>query len=358
MANSSNGVNANPANSSSELIYLPALDSLRGLAVIAVLLGHLDYFFFGEGFDLFPGGFFVLSGFLITRNLLHEHFQTGSLNLTRFYLHRALRLLPALALLLFLLFPTLWLLKIAPAPTLVEGALAIAFYYFNWYVYFTLENIPGAGHLWSLSVEEQFYLLWPGLLLLMAPLVSGRRWFWPVICVTAVLLAGAVRASGWCAGDSWLHLYLRTDLRADALMLGALVAFGEPRLRTLRVPVLVRFALLGVFPIAMLTLDNEASWMYLGGFTLLAIYGALLVFLGSGGHLRRGIPVLNHIGRISYGLYLCHMPIVLACVSPLAKQLMPSDVIRMLVALLLSLAVAALSYHYFERPFLALKKSS
>lgn len=341
--------------------YIPALDTLRGLAVLAVLLGHADYFFFGEGFDWFVGGFigvdlfFVLSGFLITRNLIAEASDTGTLALGRFWARRALRLLPALAVLLLVLIPVLVVTDQTTEHFLV-GVLALVFYVFNWFILLTLENIPGTGHLWSLSVEEQFYLLWPLALALGLPISLRSRHHWLLACLASAAAVGVLRARGWWDNESWMLLYLRTDLRADALLLGASLAFVGVAPGRGRPPRVIALGLVGGFAAGVLVLDAEAGYMYLGGFSALALLCTGLVAAAVAGGLGGGQRTFNTLGRMSYGIYLYHMPIVMALASETAARWLGPELLRLGLALGLSVVAAGVSYHYVESPLLRLKQ--
>ena len=326
--------------------------------MFAVVAGHLDYFFFGTGIELFSGGFigvdlfFVISGFLITRNLLADVSRYGRLRLQRFYWHRFLRLFPVLALFLLLLVPESFFGHLSAPDVLLTAVLSLLFYVYNWFVFFTLENVPGTGHLWSLSVEEQFYLVWPVALLLLG---TRYRLRWLVGCAAVVGVVGLLRWAGWEQGSSWLQLYLRTDLRLDTLMGGAALAFlGQAGASSHR----VRKALLitiGFFLLAVFTLDNEAPYMYRGGYTLIGLLSTLLVFLTVAGGMGSGWWPLERLARISYGVYVYHMPIVMLCAGPVLGSWLPSETLRLGLAIVLTLTVAQLSYRVMERRFLALK---
>ena len=230
--------------------------------------------------------------------------------------------------------------------------LSLLFYVYNWFVFFTLENVPGTGHLWSLSVEEQFYLVWPVALLLLG---TRYRLRWLVGCAAVVGVVGLLRWAGWEQGSSWLQRYLRTDLRLDTLMGGAALAFlGQAGASSHR----VRKALLitiGFFLLAVFTLDNEAPYMYRGGYTLIGLLSTLLVFLTVAGGMGSGWWPLERLARISYGVYVYHMPIVMLCAGPVLGSWLPSETLRLGLAIVLTLTVAQLSYSVMERRFLALK---
>ncbi|MBX5464626.1 MAG: acyltransferase, partial [Clostridia bacterium] len=213
--------------------YIPGLDGLRALAVIAVVAYHL-------GLPQAAGGllgvdvFFVISGYLITDQLVAEYRRSGRIHLGQFWLRRARRLLPALY--FMLLAVAAWLALFDPARLAsLRGDLLAAFLYVSnwWFIfhkvsYFARFGPPSPlGHLWSLAVEEQFYLLWP--LLLLAGLRLFRR---PRRLLPPVLLLGALSALAMALlfqpGGDPTRVYDGTDTRAFALLLGAALALLGP----------------------------------------------------------------------------------------------------------------------------------
>ena len=172
--------------------YVPALDGIRGIAIICVMIMH-------SGFKLFKGGFigvdifFVLSGFLITYLLVREYDRHDEqVNLKAFYARRALRLGPAL--ILMLIGNSLWgIFFFTPAESMsnLEDALIALFYMANWARAFEIHAPRFLGHTWSLSIEEQFYILWPMIFLLLMRCIRSRA------LVAAVVLAGAIAAASW-----------------------------------------------------------------------------------------------------------------------------------------------------------------
>jgi peptidoglycan/LPS O-acetylase OafA/YrhL len=229
--------------------YLPGLDGLRALAVLAVLAYHL-------GLGWAPGGllgvgvFFTLSGYLITDLLLGQFARTGSLQLLDFWFRRARRLLPALFVMLAVVIAWVALLH-RPQLAGLRGAVAsAAAYVSNWYLigqhtsYFARFGPPSPlGHLWSLAVEEQFYLVWPWLLMLGLAVVRPRRGTGSRaaagtgaagrygLAVVTLALAGASAAAMtmlYHPGYDPTRVYDGTDTRAFALLIGAALAFAWP----------------------------------------------------------------------------------------------------------------------------------
>jgi peptidoglycan/LPS O-acetylase OafA/YrhL len=330
--------------------YRPALDGLRCCAVLAVLMLHSWH-------GLLPGGwvgvdlFFVLSGFLITTILLTEHLTTGAISLYRFYARRVLRLLPAVAVLIPFCICAALFLQPSLLPGTLHEALASSAYVSNW-----LNPSDPHGllaHMWSLAVEEQFYLIWPVLLCAGLRLV-GPRWTLRIVLIgIAVLVTG--RAASWTTlGPA---VYFRTDTRADALLVGVALslAYALDMRPSRRVALLWggvgATVLLGMALRYDINVLGERE-LALGGFTVVALAaGGVLVAA-----LELSLPPLSWrpvvgVGRISYGLYLWHYPIATLVHARLAGDASPFAVI-----VVLSFIAAMLSHRYVERPFLRLKR--
>ncbi|HEX2282736.1 MAG TPA: acyltransferase, partial [Thermomicrobiales bacterium] len=306
--------------------YRPALDGLRGIAVLLVIVQHTKLTPFDRlgvaGVTLF----FVLSGFLITTLLLEEQRRTGAINLAAFYWRRARRLLPALG--VFLL-----------AMALVGGASVVipaALYYANWH--FTWAEYPEPlVHLWTLSVEEQFYLVWPIALL---GLVAIPRRF--AVGVLVALIAGmtASRIAFELAAATHETVFYATQHRADSILAGCVLAFGFERRAWVPSPVLVIVAV-GLLALA----GTMAHDVFVSLFGLpLATAGAVVVTaLGAtrGARLLAWRPLV-YLGTISYGLYLWHYPIIWPAIG--GSWIVP--------AVVAAVGVAAVSYRFIERPIL------
>ncbi|MFW9929612.1 MAG: acyltransferase family protein, partial [Candidatus Thorarchaeota archaeon] len=167
--------------------YVPQLDGMRGIAVLAVIAFH-------AGISFMPGGFigvdifFVLSGFLITSLLIREYDKYKDINFKHFYIRRALRLLPALILLL-ILFSVLsvFFLQWTQAKSNLEDALIVLFYVANWARAFHIHGAGWLGHAWSLSIEEQFYILWPITLIFLLKRIHSRRNIFYLVLIFAGL---------------------------------------------------------------------------------------------------------------------------------------------------------------------------
>jgi peptidoglycan/LPS O-acetylase OafA/YrhL len=339
--------------------HRPALDGLRGAAVLLVIAFHV----FGLAL---PGGFvgvdlfLVLSGFLITTLLLREREATGRISLARFYGRRALRLMPAVLLLLaacagfVLLFPGSPL-----SEPFTRGIATTVEYASNWYA--PHADLGYLRHTWSLSLEEQFYLLWP--LLLMVALAVGGRGAALVACIAGIGASIEVRVLlELHGGVPWDRLYMGLDTRADTLLIGCGLALLMDLGLLARLPrrALVLSGTAGALGLGLVSL-LLSNWSDLNtvGYTGVAVCSAALLaavvthpsaLLGRLFALR---PLVS-AGRISYGLYLWHYPMlgVLTVSLPLGSIPRP---LLFVVVLGAAWAIAGLSYTFVERPCLAIK---
>jgi peptidoglycan/LPS O-acetylase OafA/YrhL len=341
--------------------YRPAFDGLRALAVFLVFCDHAGTRLRGAfvGVDIF----FVLSGFLITSLLLEEWSITGRIALGAFYGRRVRRLLPALVLALILVGV---LYKVKPSVddgwSFAPTSLAVIFYAGNWVAAVVGANTLGAlKHTWSLGIEEQFYLLWPLVLIL------GLRRRWRPRRLLAVV-AGAAVLSAVLRGVVFLgHLgpdgtaaYLRSDTHADGLALGCLVAVAASTDRGRRIlkrltgsvlVVLAAGAFIGVAALAMRWTDRST---YLGGLAGVNIAAAIIVshlLLADRSPVREVLALRPFVwfGKRSYGFYLFHLPILLALAAPTVTLAYWPWFVLCFAA---SLGAAALSYTFVESYFL------
>lgn len=309
-----------------------------------------------------PGGFlgvdifFALSGYLITRLLLNEHAAHGRIDLWRFYVRRSWRLAPALCLMLlvYVLLELAWH-GMAQWKTLGLDVLLAVTYVINW-TRATGWHLPAdLGHTWSLAVEEQFYLVWPLLLIGVLRLVGshGLR----LVLVGAMALASLLwRLYLQDQGVPVDRLYNGTDVRAETLLWGAMLALLRVNATAQQRRTGTDQILEWLIPLVMLSLWFSAqwtnAWLYSVGISAVSGMSVLLIF---GLHGRRwkimsgflAATWLVYLGRISYGIYLWHFPIL--------RWLMESPMNaweRLLCTLALSLAVASISYRYMEKPLL------
>ena len=330
---------------------IPQLDGLRAIAVLLVFLVHTFP-------NRVPGAhigvdiFFVLSGYLITTILVREGRQTGDISLKSFYWRRGLRLMPALALLLLVymaIVPFIW----GSEHFLAAGS---SLYVMNWVRAFDLGPEGFLGHTWSLGIEEQFYLIWP--LILMATLRFDRI-FLKILLVGLIVLIVAWRFFLWKNGATTYRIYNGFDTRADALLIGCLLAvIGKAfssRLARLW-PVATALIVAEVF-----SLSPASEALPAGLFTLTALASASFISALSSEEenlLQRALRCrpLVALGEISYGFYLWHFVFIQALYN--MDFINHLHFIRPTVAAIafpLTLIVAWLSFRYVERPMLNLQ---
>ena len=351
----------------SRTTYLPGLDGVRAVAVIAVLgyhfgVPHMDGGLLGVSI------FFTLSGFLITGILITAWQRTGRIPFGRFYLGRARRLLPALAVVLLTVLAVTALVERDQLGQRWRETVAAAFYVSNWFTirtgtsYFDLFAGPSPlEHLWSLAVEEQFYLVWPVLLLVLLRVTGGRK---PRVALLAAGLAAvsflllAVLAH---PGIDNTRAYEGTDTRVGELLVGAALALVyRPARITFTPPPAVRAgvdvaglaALLGIAWMVTSTSTFSVS-LYRGGLLLLALLSALLLvavsYPGSLSGRLLGSPVPRWLGERSYGIYLWHLPVV--AFTPHHEPGAPGDWFwPATLDLTLTLLLASLSWTLIEDP--------
>lgn len=271
--------------------YRPELDGLRAMAVVMVVLFHADGPVTGGfvGVDLF----FVLSAYLITSLLASEWRQAGSIDIKRFYWRRFLRLMPALLLLLatyMLVAPVIWPGHDHARDVVLTGL------YLSDYSYAFAQLPFYLRHTWSLSVEEHFYLLGP---LLLIPLLKARK---PL----ALLLVAYLLATVWrLSFDDWVSYYYRFDTRSSGLILGAALALAAPKVSK----PLFWCAVLALVAVALTARITESKF----SITLAELASAVLILGAVQGHWRwLAHPALVRTGRLSYGIYLWHYPLVFA----------------------------------------------
>lgn len=349
---------------------MPGLDGLRAIAVLAVIAYHLEFSWAGGGL-LGVGVFFTLSGYLITDLLLAAQ-QRGGIRLGGFWLGRARRLLPALFLVLAVVVG--WVVLFGPAqpPEFREAVGAAALYVANWQLvfqhvsYFARFGPPSPlGHLWSLGVEEQFYILWP--LLLMGGMrlvrertsISGAR---PRLAALTLLLAGVSALEMALLYHPSLdpsRVYYGTDTRAFELLAGATLAMVWPSAK-LRSDVTIGARRLidgaGALGLAVVLVmiwrtGQYSSFLYEGGFVVLSAASVLLLAALAHPASRIGVAMgarpLRWIGERSYGIYLWHMPII-ALTTPAGAH--GVDLARAALQVGATFVVAALSWRFVEQP--------
>jgi len=330
--------------------YMPGLDGLRAVAVLAVVISH-------TWAQALPGGwvgvdvFFVLSGFLITSILLSEHDRTGRISFRSFYVCRALRLLPALAVTLVLgVLIAYWLYPGSASDTLTE-AFAAVFYVANWLVALGGVHSGLLIHTWTLSIEEQFYWTWPVALYFLL-MVGSRR----VALAATLLVLGVVVAHRLMGVSSFSF---RTDTRADSLLMGCAVALAASAglIDLLSTKIIRGAAVLAFVTLGLVLAGIQPMSMSGVGYTVVGVAAATVVVSVALRPVRLAARALSWhpltwIGQRSYGVYLYH-PL---CLALLAPRLGTDGPAALAATLIFSTCAAAVSYHYVETPFLRLKE--
>lgn len=338
--------------------HRPALDGLRALAVLSVIAYHL-------GSTWLPGGFlgvdlfFVLSGFLITSVLLDALSRTGRIDYAAFYTRRTRRLLPAFLLLVLTLCG--WAAFVAEPSEIGDlrgAALAALFYVANWFFiatgqsYFADQLGPSPlEHTWSLSIEEQYYLVWPALLVLLVRRLPTRAL---TLCLI-VVIAGSALTMAWLYSPSDpTTAYFSTFARLHELLIGSLLALAIHK--GLRVPQRFRWTswiALGGIVLSFALMNDTTAFYYQGGSVLFSLAAAWLILgLGTGPadappiRFLTGKPLV-WIGLISYGLYLWHWPLIVL-LTPASTGLTGAPLT--LLRLGLTVSIAGASYYLLEQP--------
>ena len=348
------------------LPHLAALDGLRGVAVLTVMFFHATLYRgpYPSGGFLGVDFFFVLSGFLITALLMQEWQGSGGVALGAFYARRALRLLPALFALIAVILLVPGVFYQSARPWRAAGLAAL--HTTNWVMAFG-GNVGFLDHTWSLTIEEQFYLLWPPLLVFLLSRRVGRPVILAVVTI-GILAPTWLRLELWHGLPSVKRLYYGLDTRFDALLIGCLVALIAswdlvPRSRRARRAIQLVAALSAVIlAVCVATMEEESSLTYHGLGTLAAVACACVVLNVLYCPTRLSRLLLENrplvwVGRISYGLYLWHFPIFNGMLNPtrMAKLGITGPAL-LTVRFAVAFLVAALSFALIERPFLRLKR--
>jgi peptidoglycan/LPS O-acetylase OafA/YrhL len=346
----------------------PGLDGVRALAVLTVIGFH-------EGASGLRGGFlgvdifFVLSGFLITDLLIAGYDRTGRLNLADFWTRRARRLLPALAVMLVVVTAAAAVIEPAQEASLRLALLAAATYTSNWYLilhhvsYFAAISQAGApppfDHLWSLAIEEQFYLVWPLIVLCVIVRLDARRA--RVICaLTGAAVSALIMVIQYTPGGDPSAVYYGTDTHASALLIGAALALAWPLRRLAAIPA-AHTRRLDMAGIAGLVVLAWAVGHFSGGDPVVYPVGLLLAAVAAAGLIAAAaghgviaaltsIQPLRWIGVRSYGIYLWHWPVIALGTALAGRR--ASSPWTWLVETGVTIALASASWRFIETPIM------
>jgi peptidoglycan/LPS O-acetylase OafA/YrhL len=344
--------------------YEPSLDGIRAFSVIAVMLYHANIAWLPGGF-LGVEVFFVVSGFLITSLLIEERESTRRIDLKQFWIRRARRLLPALVVMLAATAVCVAFYATDSAPDFRRDVLPSLGYFSNWWQifavdtpYFAASSLPVLRHLWSLAVEEQWYLIWP----LLFVFVFGAKWMRPkisgallLLCSGAIMFATALR---FVQDDETRtnFLYLSTLTRSSGLLLGAAVAMLWRPWRKNSLPSWWKSSLadalavasIAVIGVLMATVRVADAQLYQGGLAITTIASAVIIAVvmrPNGLFVKKFFSqeLFVEIGRRSYGLYLWHWPIFVVAHARDSGN-------RLAVALALTVIINEFVYQYVEIP--------
>lgn len=346
--------------------YMPGLDGLRAIAVIAVIIYHLNPQTLSGGF-LGVDTFFVISGFLITSLLIHEFNETGRIDLKKFWIRRFKRLIPAVVFLLMVLVSYMLLFNLERLMAIKSDVIAALIYMSNWWFiiedvsYFEALEANPLKHLWSLAIEEQFYIIWPIILLFMLVFVKrlGRVWLITFILSLVSLIVMIVLSEPQMDNS---RVYFGTDTRAHSLLIGALLAYIFPPFR-LKAQIDrtsgavlngIGIVSLGVLIYMFTFVSASHYWIYAGGLYLIAAITTLLI--AASVHPTTffatkllGNPLFVFIGKRSYSLYLWHYPIITLSNTYFIQGQVPFYMI--IIQVVLTFVMAEVSYRFIEQPF-------
>lgn len=347
---------------------MPGIDGLRAIAVIGVMLYHLNIQWLPGGF-LGVTVFFVLSGYLITDILIDEWNRHNKINFIHFMIRRFRRLAPAFFVMMF--FVTAWVTftNHSTFEKLRADLLPSILYVTNWwyifhdYSYFDTFGLPSPlTHIWSLAIEEQFYLIWPLLIILGFTFFKKNR-FRVLAIIVGIIISACLMAFLYIPGADPSRVYYGTDTRAFSLLLGATLAFVWPSQKLSKTlprqasHVLEFAGGSGLLLIVMMFLitSQYGDFLYRGGMFLLSIFTVLTVaaLAHPASILAKWLSIkpIRWIGVRSYGIYLWHYPIIILSTPVINTE--GINIWRIIFQLVFTLVLSALSYRFVEAPIRA-----
>ena len=342
---------------------IPSLDGIRAIAVSIVILSHAG---FG---DVIPGGFgvtlfFFLSGYLITHLLMTEHLLNNKVNITGFFARRLIRILPPL----FIILTAFYILDhfLRPAVNYDSGGILSQYFFMHNYYRVLIDGLtlPGSGVLWSLAVEEHYYIVFPFLFVLFFSLTNSRRKneYLFILALGSIALTTLLwRSYLYSKGASQDRIYFSTDTRIDSILYGAIfaVVFSRKKITPDLILGKIDFIVLTLTAIAILMTfifrNDEFRWVYrfsVQGLLLFPVFYYAIFYSKSRVFSILNSNTLQIIGVLSYAMYLSH-----AILIHLAEDLLELDekAFIAIFSFFASLAVALVIYIYVERPLSSLR---
>lgn len=337
--------------------YIYGIDGLRAIAVLAVLAYHL-HLPFARGGLIGVTVFFVISGFLITRILLTELDNTGTIDLKDFWIRRIRRLVPAILTMLVVLIFVSAIFNRVLFTKACKDLLSAVFCYNNWWQIFNnVSYFENAGapspltHCWSLAIEAQFYLVYPLILIVLAKL--RKKKYIPGITALLAVVSAALMWIMFDPSSDPSRVYYGTDTRAFSLLFGAFLAILLQYEKRESVPHVLKegIGIAGLAGILCITglVDGYSSFFYRGGHVLVSFLTVLVIYAVSDAKSLLGtvlgLPPLKWIGDRSYGIYLWHYPVILLISGGKSSSWWVT-----LLEILITLILSELSYRYVETP--------
>lgn len=344
--------------------YLPGLDGIRAIAVIAIIIFHLNPKWLPGGF-LGVDTFFVISGYLIAMLLINEYEKTGTINILQFWIRRMKRLFPPVLFMILIVIQYIIFFDQSLLYQLKKDVIAAVLYISNWWYifdglsYFESFEARPLEHLWSLAIEEQFYLLFPLILILMLNKWSKKNillLFFVVSILSAILMSTLYDPAANVS-----RIYFGTDTRLQTLLLGVMCAFIWPAFKLKRdapriLVVIIDF--LGFIGLIVLMysiykLSEHSAFLFNGGFYVLGIFTLLIIMAAvhPSSIMSRllGIKPLTVIGKYSYSLYLWHYPVIVLMQKHFVQGQVPIYI--HISSVILTIVLAVFSYKLIERPY-------
>lgn len=344
--------------------YLTGLDGLRAVAVIAIIIYHLNPLWLPGGF-LGVDTFFVISGYLITSLLIHEYQSKGTIDLGAFWIRRIKRLIPAVFFLICVVI--LYTLFFEPQiiKTIKHDSIAAIFYVSNWWYIFEETSYFEAGepkplmHLWSLAIEEQFYIIWPVIFLFLLKVKKLQKYI-PYIILGVTMVSLGLMIYFMVPNMDNSRVYFGTDTRAHTILLGVLLAFiwppfnlkSETPKRYQQIIDITGVTSLIVLILFMIFTKDYSNWLYAGGLFLVTLLTlpAIAASVHPTSKLAHALsnPIMLWIGTRSYSLYLWHYPIIVFMnMHYVAGQIPPHIIILQVI---FTCIAAELSFRFVETP--------